>query len=94
MRIQSSIAVLLILNAYCAVVLGLILLAVDPEVDWTIGFFSLMGFVCFTTGPCFKLIKKLSSPSPTVKKGPSARHVEFATSPSRPTPTGDDPRLG
>lgn len=64
MQRLSSIAILLIVNAYCAVVLALILLALDPAVDWTIGFFSLMGFVCFATGPCFRLLKQLSRPRP------------------------------
>lgn len=64
MQRLSSIAVLLIVNAYCAVVLALILRAVDPAVDWTVGFLSLMGFVCFATGPCFRLLKRLSRPRP------------------------------
>jgi|GEM_PF-5584786 len=76
MRGLSSIAIFLIFNAYCAIVLTLARLAVDPEVNWAIGFFSLMGFFCFATSPCFHLIKRLAIPRSAPQR------------PNKPWPTG------
>ena len=59
MRRLSSVAALMIVNAYCCVLLGLVLLALNPEVSWTVGFFSLMLFFCYATSPVCRLVRSL-----------------------------------
>jgi hypothetical protein len=55
----SSLAALMLVNGYVCALLGLILLALNPAVDWTIGFFLLMLFFYYATGPVLRIAKRL-----------------------------------
>ena len=60
MRRLSPLAALMILNAYCGTLLGLVLWALDPATDWTLGFLGLMLFFCCATGPALSFVRRLA----------------------------------
>ena len=65
MRRLSPVATLMVVNAYCRVMLGLVFLATNPTVDWGVGLFVLMLFFGGTTGPVCRLVVPDGEPGST-----------------------------